>query len=331
MLNITSNNTNAANIILDLKALRDTLLEKIELPEGELQLQGIIEGVKVLFLDFDIHTQCSKASYSDFTGLEETVRLYDLAALDDKVITKNVSLSFFVLDKSEIAELDMFDPSYKRTKVSYGFPEPEDEMARISTLFQSLVAYLGTDYDVYMVEKKGQKHHYCEFTGCGDLCVAKSVNHPPLVYTVLPEGEDDETTSVSASTPERDSSPRSSGTPSVSFIKGDCEDGPLKYQLWANMIAITVGKFSLAIVKENLTKKQDLIDLKALHAYGIACTGVGKVGSYKLEMDLIGGKTKVITKASMKSHGQLNAAIVMDYVLDQFIAQSSPRDDLAEN
>ena len=80
-----------------------------------------------------------------------------------------------------------------------------------------------------------------------------------------------------------------------------------------------------------MTKKQDLIDLKALHAYGIACTGVGKVGSYKLEMDLIDGKTKVITKASMKSHGQLNAAIVMDYVLDQFIAQSSPRDDLAEN
>ena len=89
----------------------------------------------------------------------------------------------------------------------------------------------------------------------------------------------------------------------------------LKYQLWANMFLLAVEKF-----KENLemNTKDSLIKLEKLVGYGMACSGDGVTGTFKVEIPLIKGNTEFITKLKLGARDRMKAASLMDYILKYF-------------
>ena len=94
---------------------------------------------------------------------------------------------------------------------------------------------------------------------------------------------------------------------------GNTED--IKFQLWANMFVITITKF-----KESLRffDKKQLLELKQITGYGMACSGDGIVGVFKLEMDLIETETTIVDKLELGCREILKATALMDYALQYY-------------
>jgi len=350
MLEITIGSRRVApSIVLPMDQVEIALRSSVRLPEGYLEEVAVIGSIRILMWRFTDYESCSNAEAKHFVGVDRvnTGRLFKLEPLNNSAIHNNISLSYFILEVGELEKYDIFDNSYKRTKVTYNFPDPKNEAERLAILSHVLSVHLGAKFKVGAWGKSSC--HYCQFSGGGDLCVAKSDTGLPLVYLGSTEIDDleaaetdnldatetdnleaTETVPASTSSPPTSPtvstkfSPLSYGTPKFASLviegkKGDFSSDTLKHQLWANMIVATVGNFTDAIVSERFTK-QDLLKVKNLAGYGIACTGIGRVGMYKLEMNLIKGCTKFITKVPIRNHGQLNASLIMDYGLEQFIS-----------
>ena len=76
----------------------------------------------------------------------------------------------------------------------YSFPEVSEQL-RLNCLLKSLQVH---HYNVKLVDSTKTLHHYCQFSGGGDLCVTKDVK-PPLVI-VSPTDEVDTTTALDQGT-----------------------------------------------------------------------------------------------------------------------------------
>ena len=63
--------------------------------------------------------------------------------------------------------------------------------------------------------------------------------------------------------------------------------------------------------------RQELLDLRRITGYGLACSGDGIVGVFKLEMDLIEGKTTIVDKLPIGCRDILFAA-ALDYTLEYY-------------
>ena len=81
------------------------------------------------------------------------------------------------------------------------------------------------------------------------------------------------------------------------------------------MIMASVAKFLDTLQKYDET---NIIVVDRIAGYGMAYTGFGDVGFFKLEMKF-GEQTKIITKCQLKQRPQqYAAAALMDYLLDYF-------------
>ena len=92
----------------------------------------------------------------------------------------------------------------------------------------------------------------------------------------------------------------------------------LQYQLWANMILLVIEKFMQSL---RFNTKENLLQLKRLVGYGMACSGDGVIGTFKLG---IGNQncTRFVTKVKLGPRDRLKAASLMDYIFDKTMTSS---------
>ena len=64
--------------------------------------------------------------------------------------------------------------------------------------------------------------------------------------------------------------------------------------------------------------KQNILDVEKLTGYGIACTGSGIIGVYKLEMEF-NKSTRFVTKVEIDTRTRIPAAIIIDYGLEYYV------------
>lgn len=87
------------------------------------------------------------------------------------------------------------------------------------------------------------------------------------------------------------------------------------------MVALAVGNFMAAIKPQSQSEKQfikdDLLKLKQLTGYGVACSGDGMVGAYKLEMEFQ-KITSIVTKIELGYRERLNASGLIDFTLNYY-------------
>ena len=86
------------------------------------------------------------------------------------------------------------------------------------------------------------------------------------------------------------------------------------------MVIVAVANFMAAIkpsiepsANQSFTKN-DLLKLKRLAGYGMACSGDGMVGAYKLQMKF-GEITSFVTKIPLGYRGRLQAAGMIDFMI----------------
>lgn len=83
------------------------------------------------------------------------------------------------------------------------------------------------------------------------------------------------------------------------------------------MVVASITKF---IDKMHKYDEKSLVTVDRKIGYGIAYTGFGDVGFFKLEMQF-GKQTKVITKCELQQRPQQYAAALVDYLLDYFFGK----------
>ena len=157
-------------------------------------------------------------------------------------------------------------------------------------------------------------HHFCEFSGGGDIYIIKP---SPLVFqsAVQAGGGSAEQSPVSPIGDEINKMPSLTiegkrGT--VSSIKD------VAHQLWANMLVVCVQMFVDRCKPDGHLKKfmkDELIGLKVLTGYGVACIGDGSVAAYKLEITF-NGAMSIINKLPASTHDRPKAARLIDRVLE---------------
>lgn len=331
ILKITTDTGESINsFLLNLKLLQQKLSELIELPGGNIVEITQLESVTVLLWNFDVFTSCSGVSRDQFSDVKVCERKLDLP---QKGVTSNVGWSFFTL-KHKMDVNNFTNEDKQILKQSYVFPTPASEMVRINVLLNSLRLALGDEYRVDIFDGTKKTHHYCQFSGGGGLYITKLVEPQPLVFlgSTTDDDDDDEdaytlTTSTSSpptgnspSRPPDNVSPVSHGTSKLASLsvegkKDNFDIETLKYQLWANMVIATVERFMMAI---SMFTKQNILVVKKLIGYGIACTGSGIVGIYKLEMEF-NDCTQFVTKVEIGNRDRLPAAVIIDCGLDYYV------------
>ena len=174
--------------ILDMTRLKESLSEFITFPNGKLHQICRIGNLLVLMWNFGNYTRCSDATDEDFVSTSISEGIFKLPMPDLK---GTVSLPFFILEeeKSKVFE----DVDRQILNKLYSFLEVS-EQTRLNSLRKSLEAHR---YNVDIVDSSKTPHHYCQFSGGGDLCVTKDVK-PPLV--ILSPTDEVDTTALDQGT-----------------------------------------------------------------------------------------------------------------------------------
>lgn len=81
------------------------------------------------------------------------------------------------------------------------------------------------------------------------------------------------------------------------------------------MFIATVEKFVEAI---SVFTEQNILEVEKLIGYGIACTGNGIFGVYKLEMKF-NECTRFVTKVEIGNRDRLPVAVIIDLGLDYYV------------
>ena len=306
-ITIESENKSIQNHHLDILCLEKVLRKSIGgLPKGDLKEICKIENIFILMWDFEKFTPCHLASYTSFGGIIPLERHFTIENASSLRGKGDITLPFFTLVTNKKTG-DLYKDLF------YTFPECS-ESDRVDALRNSLQA---NGYIVRKCDSSRNTEHYCEFSGDGDIYIYKDnipeVNIPVMVFTVPEDSSPDE------DPPATESPPILGDTKLISLTieakKDTCEYEALKFQLWANMFAIITSKF-----RESLRhfKRKELLELKRLTGYGLACSGDGITGAYKIEMDLIDGETAIIEKLPIGRRDILRAAALMDHALDYY-------------
>ena len=225
-----------------------------------------------------------------------------------------ISLPFFTLKKKDH---EIFADNEKQIlKHGFIYPKPNCEMDRINALSSSLVRH---SFKVESCSTARRTNYYCQFSGGGDLCIDKPAA-APLVFLAdnspppddVPQSSEDAGNTLSSNT-----SPPTPGTCKLaSFtIEGKKDEEKLKYQLWANVIVATVDSFIERI--EDFTT-ENILGVEELRGYGMACTGSGVIGVYKVEMKF-NDPSRFVTKIPIGTRERLYTAGIMDYTLNYYL------------
>lgn len=93
------------------------------------------------------------------------------------------------------------------------------------------------------------------------------------------------------------------------------------------MITLVIGNFIKAVnprksqpVNQSLFTKHDLFKLNEFTGYGVACSGDGMVGTYRLEMKF-GKVTSFVTKLELGCRDRLLAASLIDFTSQYYLAR----------
>ena len=253
-------------------------------------------------------TQCSKVDNNDFARVLVVQQDENPTITLSEGITRNVAWSFFSLNSNANDPLDKYfaDQKNRCLRYNYSFPIPS-ESQRIECLQRSITKHYERQYpnlSMGSVDATTQTKRYCQFTGGGDLLIKISGK---LSTLVISEGtsSDEERSPVHVGTSK-------STALSIECKKGDHEYDKLKYQLFANMVIASVTRFVDSL--PDFTDA-DLRALTSLGGHGIAYTGIGDVGCFKLTMKF-GQPTKIITKLKLDRRDPQNAASRVDSLLD---------------
>ena len=307
--------------VLDKKCLHDILSDLINLPDnGTIDYVTTIEGLTVLVWDFDDFTMCSNVTEGDFSFVGTSTRIIDF---EGPPPDPSISLPYFILN-AEKTKLFHADGSLK---VSFMFPEVS-ESTRVEALRKSLES---NNYNVERCDSAKTTKHYCEFSGGGDIFISRKDVSVPLVFVspaVAKMTGPDEAPNEAPNEPsvvKLRVSPLHQGESKLASLsieakKGNPNSTKLRCQLWANMVILTVTNFMNAICPDQSSTKMsktDLLRIKQVTGYGMACSGDGMVGAYKVEMkfDEI---TSFITKLELGSRERLKAAELMDFILTYY-------------
>ena len=311
---------------IDFDLLKEVLESQLgTLPEGWIHPLCVIDNIRVLIWDFEEFTPCRNASASDFSFIDELKRVFDFT---NAKLKPGVGLNFFTLgrDKRHVFK----DEELQTFKIEYTFPDATEE----KRLNAFRAALCGAKFYVDSVKSTKSTHHFCEFSGGGDICVtaAKETSVPPMVVVAPPDDTSEDPPQTEDPTTSKDLSPtkspsHKSAEPKLSPLvngnlamviegkKDHFDKTNLKNQLWANMIVVVVRRFIDAIESFDKTK---LLNLELLTGYGMACAGDGTVGVYKLEIDMTNSEIKFITKLEIGTRPRVQAAALMDYSLDYY-------------
>ena len=303
-------NANMTNHVIDLEGLQEVLSRKIDLPKGKLYQICAIEGVIILMWDFENFISCRKAGRRDFVHVVTDERLYPFEWPWPKA---SFSLPFFILNEKH--GVVFHDEEKQIMKESYTFPLVS-KSERKSAFYRSPQAH---NFNVDRVDATKTTHHFCQFSGGGDIYITKDLSS--LVFVTPINNNSSPTVSGPEDSMEFPNlSPTSSSDSKLISLSieakkqlPDVEE--LQYQLWANMILLAVEKFKESV---SFNTKENLLQLDRLIGYGMACSGDGVVGAFKLEIDLIGNYTRFVTKVKLGARERIQAASLMDYILKYF-------------
>ena len=176
---------------ISLTCLQRVLSESIEFPIGNLKQICKVEDIVILMWNFEEFTPCSGASVNDFDVVNFSKRLFDLksASLKGRADLNGkgaISLPYFTLGYKQI------DYFYDEEDGSYMFPDTSENV-RLEALPISLHA---NQYNVKGWDGTKTVEHYCQFSGGGDIYIAKDNLSPVLVFVVPKDSsatdEDDE-------------------------------------------------------------------------------------------------------------------------------------------
>lgn len=113
-------------------------------------------------------------------------------------------------------------------------------------------------------------------------------------------------------------SPRDVSSFIIEGKQGDIDNKEkLKNHLFANIVLATVQTFVKHLDNHN---EESIQEIQGISGYGIAITGSGKFGFYKLLMQF-GKPMKFVTKIDLRQRPQPSAASLVDYSLDYFFGQ----------
>ena len=178
--------------------------------------------------------------------------------------------------------------------------------------------------------------------GGGDIYLWNNSISKPLIFSGPTDGDGDTTTTPDAPTTsgaqthgaglssgDVNVSPVTSGISkliplSVEGKKGNVTEEKLKFQLWANMISLIVTNFIKTIERsaiypdrQNVFTKDDIFKIKEFTGYGVACSGDGIVGVYKLEFKF-NKFTSFVTKLPLGCRDRLVSANLMDFTIKYY-------------
>ena len=279
------------NLSLSSSSIRKTFGR---LPNGEFKCLRCIDGIQVFVYKFKATTQCSHATAKDFTGVFSEERPLCIDSDQKLEFSRNVGLSFFTLNSD--SEGHNLPPSFLTT-----FKTPDTELERAEALSKSMQKYYQNS-PVSFISSARRKEHYCQFSEGGDL-------HMSIGNTVIAILDCDE--SFDGSSPDAaDASTFCDGI--VLELKKYTSDDTYRYQLFANMIVKSVNDFVQSL---NKAKGKEILETPLLQTYGMACSGTGLFGFFKIEM-CFNESINIITKLPLQQRSVMACAYLIDVCLD---------------
>ena len=273
-------------------------IDNISIPKsGNIVEIGKCDDLRVFIWKFKNCVACSKATHKDFRMVKQSQK-----KIEGMPNSKGrISYPYFTLKlNQDLSEDDTY-------------PSPEFERIRVDMFSTSLQLH---GYVVHQCGAAGS-YCFCEFSGGGDFYVAGQVAEP-LVFQCMQNADDDDNPRAA-----NNLSPPTGGTQRFATlsIEGKVGSSNIKsviYQLWANMIVITVDKFvQFCLGYGNGFTKTDLINILSLTAYGIACFGDGSVAAYKLEISF-NNCNSITEKVEPSNYNKTVAARLIDSMLEYY-------------
>lgn len=282
--------------------------------QGNIQSIGRIGKYMIFIYKFSNCTRCSKASERDFTGV---VKKDDIVTPRFQ-ITRNVAWAFYSLDDDINLDLKKHFVTKEtlHLRPDYIFPTPtseEDRMKCLETTIANFYQLHGSHAPakVTRVNDFGSREGYCEFTGGGDVFVHATIQKETLVIT---KGLDEVDPSLS---PIEDGTCLSGVT--IEGKKCDVDLNHLKYQLFANITLASITTF-VKRIQQNDYNEATFQDIEQISGYGVAYTGAGHFGFYKMHIRF-GEPVKFVTKIELKERSKVSAASCVDFSLDYFFGK----------
>ena len=196
-------------------------------------------------------------------------------------------------------------------KAQYVYEEPTTESQHMECLHKTITDNYSTNEgdSLAKVERIPGNliNKYCKFRGGGDIYVEKRNTGNALVLCSGEYDLDDEEQGVP--------SPKNDDIIGLA-IKGkklSHNHDSLLYQLFANIVLTCVSSFAKHI-KSNQYSEDFIVKVNKLSGYGIAYTGYGHFGFYKLTIRF-GQPMEFVTKVPLKVHPRPEAASYVDFAL----------------